>query len=166
MTVLDVRTDPEARTLTLTAGYPAPPADVWQLWADPRLLERWWGPPAYPATFTEHDLRAGGKAAYFMTGPEGDRHFGWWEFTAVEPAAAIELEDGFATADGTPDASLPTTVMRMTLEERPEGGTVMTIVSTFPSSEALEQMLAMGMAEGMREAVGQTDALLEGAATG
>ena len=47
----------------------------------------------------------------------------------------------------------------MTLEEY-EGGTRMTTVSTFLTAEQLEKMLAMGMEEGMRLAMGQIDALL------
>ena len=50
MTVTNVTKDTEALTLTLDAEFAAPPERVWQLWADPRQLERWWGPPAYPAT--------------------------------------------------------------------------------------------------------------------
>ncbi len=40
------------------------------------------------------------------------------------------------------------------------GRTRMTIVSTFESEEQMEQMVQMGMEEGMREAVGQIDAIL------
>ena len=43
MTVTTVRKDPEALTMTLTAEFEASPERVWQLWADPRQLERWWG---------------------------------------------------------------------------------------------------------------------------
>ena len=59
MTVTTVRKDTEALTMTLDAEFEASPERVWQLWSDPRQLERWWGPPAYPATFTAHDFRVG-----------------------------------------------------------------------------------------------------------
>ena len=36
----------------------------------------------------------------------------------------------------------------------------MSIESTFPSTEAMEQLLAMGMEEGLTQAVGQIDAIL------
>jgi hypothetical protein len=71
MTVTDVRKDPAALTMTVASEWDAPIARVWQLWADPRKLERWWGPPTYPATVVEHDLRPGGKVSYFMTSPRG-----------------------------------------------------------------------------------------------
>lgn len=56
MTFTDVTADREAGTLTFTTEHQASVGAVWQLWADPRLLERWWGPPTYPATVVEHDL--------------------------------------------------------------------------------------------------------------
>ncbi len=70
MTVTAVRKDLDALTMTLDAEFDASPERVWQLWADPRQLERWWGPPNYPATFTTHDLAPGSHVAYHMTTPE------------------------------------------------------------------------------------------------
>ena len=67
MTVISVVKDADARTLTITARFAAPIARVWQVWSDPRQLERWWGPPGYPATVTEHDLAPGGTVAYAIT---------------------------------------------------------------------------------------------------
>ena len=61
MTVTNVHKDPDARTMTITAEFDAPVERVWQMWADPRQLERWWGPPTYPATFVDHDLSPGGR---------------------------------------------------------------------------------------------------------
>ena len=69
MTVTAVRKDPKRLTLTVEAEFDASVERIWQLWADPRKLERWWGPPTYPATFTKHDLTPGSRVEYHMTGP-------------------------------------------------------------------------------------------------
>lgn len=159
MTVVDTHKDTDSLTLTIVAEFDAPPERVWQVWADPRQLERWWGPPTWPATFTTHDLVAGGRADYFMTGPEGDRAHGWWRVRTVDAPRSLEFEDGFADASGTPDTSLPTTVARVELTDTGTG-TRMTIASRFPSAEAMEQLAEMGMVEGMTEAVGQIPAIL------
>ncbi|MDP2291019.1 MAG: SRPBCC domain-containing protein [Actinomycetota bacterium] len=161
MTVTTVLTDKEAKTLTLTAQFAAPIDRVWQLWADPRKLERWWGPPTYPATMVQHDLRAGGRVTYFMTGPEGDQHHGWWHVVRADAPTTIEFEDGFADNDGTPNPDMPVTTTRVTLDEHADGGTRMIVESTFPSDEALAQLVEMGMVEGLTEAMGQMDALLD-----
>lgn len=160
MTVTAVRKDPEALTMTFDAEFEASPERVWQLWADPRQLERWWGPPTYPATVTAHDLRAGGRVEYHMTGPEGDQPRGYWELVEVEPPHRLVAYDGFAKDDGTPNPDMPGTTFTVDIHEVADGRTQMTIESVFPSTVAMEQLLAMGMEEGMTEAVGQIDAIL------
>ena len=159
MSVTRVDQDVDTLTLTLVAEFDAPLQQVWELWSDPRLLEQWWGPPTYPATVEQHELVTGGAITYFMTGPEGDRHHGYWRMTAVDAGKSLEFTDGFANPDGTPNAELPTTTIRMVLTEQ-GGRTTMELFSTFGSREQMEQMVEMGMAEGIREAVGQMDALL------
>ena len=159
MTVVRTTPDPENRTLTVVAELAAPPSRVWQLWADPRQLERWWGPPAWPASFVEHNLAPGGSSRYYMTGPDGEKAHGWWRFQAVEEPRSLELEDGFADENGTPSAEMPTVQMRMDLEEV-DAGTRMTLTSRFASLEQMEQLMSMGMIEGLTEALGQIDELL------
>ncbi|HET9771872.1 MAG TPA: SRPBCC domain-containing protein [Acidimicrobiia bacterium] len=160
MSVTSVHKDPAALTMTITAEYAAPIDRVWQLWADPRKLERWWGPPTYPATFVDHDLTPGGHVSYFMTGPEGDKPRGWWRILSVDAPRRLEFEDGFADDAGQPNPDMPTMVMRVTLDESGGGATRMVIETTFPSKESMEQLITMGMEEGMSSAVGQIDALL------
>ncbi len=160
MTVTAVRKDPQTLTMTLQAEFDASPERVWQLWADPRQLERWWGPPTYPATFTQHTLAPGGRAEYHMTGPQGDQHRGYWEVLEAEAPHRLVFRDGFLNADGTPNSDLPLNTANVRIEPVGNGRTRMSIESVFPSAEALEQVLAMGMEEGMTQAVGQIDAIL------
>jgi uncharacterized protein YndB with AHSA1/START domain len=158
--VTRVDKNPESRTLTIAGEYDAPVERLWQIWGDPRQLERWWGPPTYPATVIDHDLTPGGTVTYLMTGPEGDKHRGWWRVLAVDPPNVLVFEDGFADDTGKPNPDLPTTTIRVALSARDGGGSRMQVESTFPSLEAMEQMIAMGMEEGMKEAAGQIDQLL------
>ena len=162
MTVVSTIPDAQTRTLTVVADLAAPPSRVWQLWADPRQLERWWGPPTWPATFVEHNMHPGGGSRYFMTGPDGEKAHGWWRFLTVDEPRLLELEDGFADSDGTPAAEMPTTALRVDLE-RLDAGTRMTLTSRFGSLEQMEQLLSMGMVEGLTEALGQLDELLAAA---
>ncbi|MER5995273.1 MULTISPECIES: SRPBCC family protein [Streptomyces] len=161
MTVTSVDKDVDRLTLTLIADFTAPVERVWRLWADPRLLERWWGPPGYPATFEEHDLTPGGEVRYFMTGPEGEKYGGWWRITSVAPPASLEFTDGFSGEDGRPDPEMPTTAVRMTLTER-DGGTRMELRSVFDSREQMDRLAEMGMVEGLTASLGQMDAVLAG----
>lgn len=160
MSVTSIEKDLESLTLTLIADFDVPRERVWELWADPRLLERWWGPPTHPATFEQHDLRPGGGATYFMTAPDGKRYRGYWEVTAVEAPVSLEFRDGFADEDGRPNDGMPETSTRVELIEH-EGGTRMRLRSRFESREQMDQLVEMGVVEGLQQAVGQMDALLE-----
>ena len=162
MTVTDVRKDPETLTMTLDAEFEASPDRVWQLWADPRQLERWWGPPTYPATVTAHDLRSGGRVEYHMTGPGGDQSRGYWEIVEADAPHRLVFRDGFADADGRPNSDMPLNEVRVMINKVSDEQTRMSIESKFPDAAAMEQVLAMGMEQGLREAVGQIDAILAG----
>jgi len=159
MPVISTQADTEALSLTVIAEFDASAHRVWRIWADPRQLERWWGPPGYPATFEVHEFTPTGRAGYFMTGPDGGTANGWWRFTAVEEPNRLEFDMGFANESGEPVTEMGTAHAVVTLEET-GGRTRMAIVSTFESAGQQEKMLAMGMEEGMGEAVGQIDSLL------
>lgn len=165
MSVTDVRKDATEKTMTITAEFDASAERVWQVWADPRQLERWWGPPEWPATFVEHDLAPGAGARYFMTGPDGERAHGWWRITDVDEPRRLAFDDGFALESGEPNPEMPVMQMVVTLADRPGGGTRMAVETRFPSVEVMDQMVTMGMEEGMAAAIGQIDAVLAGAGT-
>ncbi len=160
MTVTSIVKNLESWTMTITAEFDAPVDRVWQIWSDPRQLERWWGPPTFPATVVDHDLTPGGAVTYFMTGPDGDKYRGWWKVIAVQAPSRLEFQDGFADDAGTPNTDLPVTTTRVTLTELGDASTRMDIESLYGSRDAMEQVLAMGMEEGITAALGQIDPLL------
>jgi uncharacterized protein YndB with AHSA1/START domain len=161
MPVTDVTTDAEALTLTLTAEFDAPVERVWTAFTDPRQLERFWGPPGFPATFAAFDLEVGGHARYYMTSPQGERFGGAWEFLSIDAPNAFEVLDYFADADGNAVEGMPT--QRMVFRFEANGsGTRLTSTSYLASADALEQIVAMGAAEGTRMAFDQLDRVLEG----
>lgn len=168
MPVIDVTKDEAALTFTVTAEFPASPERVWKLYEDPRLIERWWGPPGWPATFLEHELAPGGKSHYFMQGEDGTRYYGVWRVVEVDPGESFTIRDAFSDESGAPNEEKGWTSMTATLESATlDGGvqgTVTTLVSQFTSAEQLAEMLAMGMDEGIRQAMGQIDGILAEAA--
>jgi uncharacterized protein YndB with AHSA1/START domain len=95
-----------------------------------------------------------------MTGPEGDQPKGYWDVLETDPPHRLVVRDGFRNDDGTLNDEMPAGEMRVTIEEVGDGRTLMSIESVSPSAEALEQVLAMGMEEGLKQAVGQIDAIL------
>lgn len=160
MPVTNVVTDAEARTMTLTAELKATVERAWQLYADPRQLERWWNPPGFPLTIVDHDLSVGGFVRAFVTSPGGEKVHAYWRITAVDPPRSMSWEDGFLDDDLEPSPAITPTSMRLTLAERAGGGTEMTLVVGFLSAESMQEYLDMDLEDQMVLTVGQVDALL------
>lgn len=159
MPVTSVETDLDALTMTIVADFAATRERLWQAYTDPRQIERFWGPVEWPATFTRHDVFVGGRSAYFMTGPNGERSAGFWEFLAVDPGRSFEVRDGFADADGEENDDMPS--MRMTFVfEATDAGSRLITTTYFGALDQLEQLLGMGMDEGVRSAMSQIDQVL------
>ncbi len=159
MPITSVSKDPAALTMTVVAEFPVPVQRLWDAYADPRQLERFWGPPTYPARFTRHDMYPGGRSEYAMTGPAGDVSRGYWEFLSVLPQESFEVRDGFAAEDGSDNHDMPSMRMVFRFTATATGSQVST-TTYFNSVEDLDQLLAMGMEEGMREAMAQMDAVV------
>lgn len=159
MPITSVDTDAENLTLTIVADFAAPKQRLWDAYADPRLIEQFWGPETYPATFLRHDMFPGGQSRFVMTGPDGDTSAGYWEFVSVDAPHAFEVLDGFCGDDGEPNRDMPTMRMRFSFEETADGSR-MTSVTHFNSADELEQLLEMGMVEGTKSAMSQIDAVL------
>jgi uncharacterized protein YndB with AHSA1/START domain len=154
MPLTSVTKDAAKLTLTVVGDYPVPQQRLWDAFADPRQIERFWGPPAWPATFTRQDMKVGGRAEYFLTGPKGEKWSGSWKFTAVNPISSFEAHDG---EDNAEDENMPAS-MKFTFDATPTGSRL-TIVTRFSSVEAMEQTIP-GMEQGLRAAMPQLDAVL------
>ncbi len=159
MTVTAIHKDPENLTMAFTAEFDATPERVWQLWEDPRLFEKWWGPPEYPATVIDHEFMPGGKVRYYMTGPEGEKYHGFSEFIAIDPPKSLEFGDGFLDDEGNEVEGMPTMTSRVDITDI-EGGTRMVITTTFPSLDAMNELIEMGAEEGMKGSLSQVPDLL------
>jgi len=160
MPVTEITSDPASLTMNIAAEFDASLERVWTVFTDPRQLERFWGPPGWPATFTQFDLSPGGLAHYAMTGPDGETHRGRWEFLRIDEPDSFEVIDGFADERGELLDGMP--AMRMVFAFTADGARTRFCGTTyFDSLEALEQSVGMGMVEGTRMAMAQLDTVLQ-----
>ena len=159
MPVTSVEKDLDQLTITIVADFAAPLRRLWDAYTDPRQIERFWGPPTYPATFLRHDALTGGRSVYAMTGPEGDTHYGCWDWTSADAPHSFEVIDRFSDAAGVPNTDLPATRMDFAFEET-NGGSRLKTTSHFDSLDQMQQLIEMGMLEGTREAMAQIDQVL------
>jgi len=158
MPVTDVAKDLDARTMTITAEFDASAERLWELWSDPRQLERWWSPPSHSSTFVEHELKVGARTTYFMTGPDGEKHHGHWRIEEVEPPHRLHMTDDVVDDEGKPEDGGPTG-MTVTIAEA-DGTATMSIQTHFADRASMEQTIEMGFEQGMTETLSQVDPLL------
>ena len=159
MPITSVEKDLDQLSITIVADFTVPVRRLWDAYTDPRQIERFWGPPVYPATFLRHDAAVGGRSVYKMTGPEGDTHYGCWEWTHVDAPTTFDVVDWFADETGAPNTDLPATRMIFVFEET-DGGSRLTSTSHFDSVDQMQQLVEMGMLEGTKEAMSQIDTVL------
>lgn len=75
---------------------------------------------------------------------------------SVDQGRSFEVIDGFAEPDGAANPQLPSMRMRFSFESTKDGSRVVD-TTTFTSTSEIEQLLEMGMEQGLRSAMSQID---------
>src|SRR5206468_10362759 len=109
-----------------------------------------------------HALAPLGAIKFNMAGPVVDQPHGYCDVLEGKPLQLLLLRDWCVNADGTPDTDTPLNTIHLDIEEVAHRRTRMSIEIVFPSTDAMEQALAMGTDEGLSQAVSQIDAILAG----
>ncbi|WP_186629337.1 SRPBCC domain-containing protein [Rhodococcus sp. BP22] len=163
MTVISTDRDETNLVFTIVAEFDAKIERVWQIWADPRMLELWWSPTTSPATFETHEFEPGGVAHYYTLGSHGQKVRGRWSITAIDAPRTLSFDDGFADAnwDSIEDMGTAHAVVGLT---DIGGRTRMTTTMTFDTADQMQPMAEMKMDEGLRAAMCQIDEILVGPA--
>lgn len=149
----------EARSITVERSFNAPLDPVWAAWTQADILCKWWAPKPYECVITALDLREGGRWSYYMQGPQGDRHYCFFDYEHIDPKVSFSGRDGFCDEHGVVNTEMP----RMTWESRfspDDGGTLVRSRIAFDSLGDLEKIVAMGFKEGFSMGLDQLDELL------
>ena len=85
-----------------------------------------------------------------------------WEVVAADPLRHLELRDADVDDDGRPNDGNAMTTMVTTFTEGTGGRAVMAVRIHFDSLVGMEQVLAIGVEEGMLMVFEQIDAVLAG----
>lgn len=149
----------DARTIAVERVFAAPLDPVWAAWTEADILCRWWAPKPYTCVVKSLDFREGGRWLYFMEGPEGDRHWSFFDYESIRPKTYFAGQDGFCDEQGRINASIPSTAWESHFSER-DGSTLVKVLLRFVSAEALEKTIEMGFKEGFTAGLQQLDELL------
>lgn len=115
--------------------FDAPREMVFDAWADPKQLVKWFGPDGFTTTVETFDLREGGTWVQVMHGPDGTNYPCTAMFTEVErPEVIAYLNRG--GREGAEEVVFESTV---TFEELGPEKTRLTIRMEFPTAEERDE---------------------------
>ncbi len=92
-----------AKQIEVTKTFNAPVEMVWQVWVDPELVKRWWGPKDFISPVANIDFREGGKSLVSMKASKemgGQEWYSVWEYVKITPLKTIEFIQSLSDKDG------------------------------------------------------------------
>lgn len=121
--------------IKLLREFDAPLNLVWDAWADPEQVAKWWGPRGFTITTESKDFRVGGTWKYVMHGPDGKDYPNLTKYLEIEPHKKMVYDHG---ATETTEPMFRVTV----LFSESNGKTKMDMTMTLSSPEAAENTRA------------------------
>ncbi len=147
------------RTIKVERSFNAPLDLVWAAWTEAEHLCQWWAPKPYQCVIKSLDLRDGGRWLYYMQGPEGDRHWCFFDYEKERPKTFYSGTDAFCDEYGTVNKAMPQMKWENRFSEE-DGQTVVRILITADKVEDIEKIIAMGFKEGFTQELDQLEELL------
>jgi len=155
----DFTVDEATNSLIVNREFAANQLQVWDAWTKPRILDQWWAPLPYKAKTKSQVFEPNGHWHYAMEGPNNDMHWGMMQYKEISKPDFFSANDVFCDENGATNSNLPSTDFEISFSE--EGDTTMVnMVSVYATKEALDEILAMGMKEGLSMALAQLDGIL------
>ena len=155
----DFIVDKEKSTLTVKREFAGPRQLVWDCHTKSELLDRWFAPKPLTTKTKSMDFRAGGHWHYAMVEPNGTEYWSRIDYQTIRPIDGYTALDGFSDASGAINPDLPRSNWRVTFSDQAAHTLVETVVA-YGSSEALQQVIEMGMKEGLTSTMERLDELL------
>ncbi|MBK8338868.1 MAG: metalloregulator ArsR/SmtB family transcription factor [Flavobacteriales bacterium] len=128
-------------------------------WTNADILCKWWAPKPYVCVIKSLDFREGGRWLYYMQGPQGDRHWCFFDYETVRPKSFYSGSDGFCDEHGVANSTKPKVSWEAHFSKN-EDRTLVRVILRFGSPEELEQIVRMGFKEGFTMGLDQLDELL------
>jgi uncharacterized protein YndB with AHSA1/START domain len=94
-----------------------------------------------------------------MVDPDGNEYWGYTEYVKINPIDSYNTLDGFSDESGKVNSDLPQATWVVTFSDKGDHTLVQTVV-TYGSADGLEQVLQMGMKEGLTSTLERLDELL------
>jgi uncharacterized protein YndB with AHSA1/START domain len=145
---------PSEREIVLTRVFHAPRALVWEAVTRPEHLVHWWGRTGSTLPVCEVDFRPGGAYRYVERAADGSEHGFRGTYREIVPPERVVNTFEYEGLPG------HVSVDTMTLQEQPDGTTLLTSHALFDSVEDRDGMVQSGMEYGAEESYSRLDAYL------
>jgi uncharacterized protein YndB with AHSA1/START domain len=156
---LDFLVDEEKNTITIKRKFAAKRQLVWDCYTKSELLDRWFAPKPFTTKTKFMDFSEGGHWHYAMVEPNGQEYWGRMDYQTIQPIDNYTALDGFCDDTGALNPELPRSRWNVSFSDVATHTLVETLVS-YTSSEALQQVIQMGLKEGLTSTLERLDELL------
>ena len=155
-----VQVKTEGNTLVLSREFDAPRELVFKAYSDCEHLSRWWSPAGWSLTHCDMDFRTGGRWHYRMSSDSEDmQSWGLADYTEINQPKQIKYTDHFSDEEGNPNEDMPSANILVELYEK-DGITTLVSRTTYASQDDLQQILEMGVVQGVGETWDKLDTML------
>jgi uncharacterized protein YndB with AHSA1/START domain len=154
------KADVSAKTIHIVREFNAPIEKVWRAWTEPALVEKWIAPKPWTAETKIWNFTVGGASLYAMVGPEGQKHWVYAEFTAIEYGSAIATTGMFCDGDGNPVTDGPKSYRDTKFSSIDGNRTKVEQVITFTDESTIKWFVEGGFKEGTAVTFEQLDDVL------
>ena len=155
----DFLVDKEKNSITIKRKFAAKRQLVWDCYTKSELLDQWFAPKPLTTKTRFMDFSEGGHWLYAMVEPNGQEYWGRMDYQTIHPVDNYTSLDGFCDYTGALNPELPRAKWNVTFSDVATHTLVATVVS-YTSSDALQQVIKMGLKEGLTSTLERLDELL------
>jgi uncharacterized protein YndB with AHSA1/START domain len=159
--IFEFETDLAAKTIRVVREFNAPIEKVWKAWTEPALLEKWTVLKHWTAETRTMDFSVGGVWLYAMISPEGQKHWVYAEFTAIEHGSAISTTGMFCNSDGNPVLDGPKSYRDTRFSSLEGNRSKIEMLITFEEESTIKMFLEGGFKGGIATTLDVLDELLD-----
>ncbi len=152
--------DVAAKKIYVLREFNAPVEKVWRAWTEPDLIEKWIAPKPWRAETRTMEFTVGGIWLYAMVGTEGQKHWVYAEFTAIENGSAISTTGMFCDGEGNPLTGGPKSYRDTKFSSIEGNRSKVEQVITFEDEATIKMFVEMGFKEGTTASLSNLDELL------
>jgi uncharacterized protein YndB with AHSA1/START domain len=155
----DFLVDKDKNTITIKREFAAKRQLVWDCYTKSELLDKWFAPKPLTTKTKVMDFSEGGHWYYAMVEPNGQEYWGRMDYQIIQPIDNYTALDGFCDDTGALNPELPRSKWDVTFSDVATHTLVETVVF-YTSAEALQQVIQMGLKEGLTSTLERLDELL------